>query len=106
MLLDKIASVSRLNPDTADADKESYQAVGNYNAIKINVQPATAELTAISEGKYGQTYRAFVAVSGILIGDRITISGTGGKVFTVKGIDDWMQGLIPHMELVLFEGDN
>jgi len=88
-----------------DSDKESYQAVGNYGAIKINVQPATAELTAVADGVFGQTYQAFVTVSGMRIGDRVTISGSNEK-FIVKGIQDHNWGPIPHLELVLFKGDN
>lgn len=105
MYLDKIASVERLTPTEADADKEQYQAVGNYGAIPINVQPASAELTAISEGSFGKTFRAFTTVSGIKISDRITISGTG-DIFIVQGVQNHQWGPLPHLELVLFEGDN
>lgn len=105
MYLDKIAQVERLIPTSGDSDKEQYQAVGNYGAIEINVQPATAELTAISEGVFGQTFTGFVTVSGIRIGDRITISGSNQR-YIVKGIQDQYYGPIPHLELVLFKGDN
>lgn len=105
MFLDKIASAERLQPNAGDTDKEQYQAVGNLNAFKINIQPATAELTAISNGVYGQTFQAFVSISGLLIGDRITISGTGQQ-YIVRGRQDHWWGPIPHLELVLFEGDN
>jgi glutamate synthase domain-containing protein 3 len=104
MYLDKIASVERLMPTAANNNKENYQAVGNYAAIRINVQPASAELTAVSEGVFGQTFQAFVTVSGIRIGDRITISGSGQKLI-VKGIQDHNWGPIPHLEIVLFKGD-
>ena len=104
MFYDKIASIARLTPETADTDKERYGAVGNYEAIDINIQPATAELTAVSDGVYGQTFRAFVAVSGIMVGDRVTVSGTG-DVFTVKGVDDLFFSPIPHLELVLWKGN-
>lgn len=105
MFLDKIASVDRLTPTSADTDKEQYQAVGNYGSLRINVQPASAELTAVSEGVYGQTFQAFVTVSGVRVGDRITISGSGDK-FIVKGVQNQYYGPIPHLELVLFKGDN
>lgn len=105
MYLDKIVSIQRLTPTGSDSDKENYQQVGNYHNVKMNIQPASAELTAVSDGVYGQTYQAFATVSGIKISDRVTVSGTG-KVFIVKGINDHMWGPIPHLELVLFEGDN
>ena len=105
MFLDKTASVDRLQRTNADSDKEEYQAVGNYGAIKINIQPATAELTAIAGGVYGQTFQAFVSVSGLRIGDRVTISGSSQQ-FIVKGIEDHHYGPLPHLEVVLFKGDN
>lgn len=104
MYLDKIASVDRLMPLAGNIDKEQYQAVGNYGAVPINVQPASAELTAVTDGVFGQTFRAFVTVSGIRVGDRITISGSGQK-FITKGVQDNNWGPIPHLELVLFKGD-
>lgn len=105
MYLDKIVSIQRLSPTSSDSDKESYQQVGNYHNVKMNIQPASAEVTALAEGVFGQTYQAFATVSGIKIGDRVTISGTGQQFF-VKGINNHMWGPIPHLEIVLFEGDN
>lgn len=104
LILDKIASIYRLQPTSGDSDKEDYQLVGNYNRVQINIQPAGPELTALSEGQYGKTYQAFVTVSGIRQGDRVTVSGTS-KNYIVKGIHDQLWGPIPHLELVLFEGD-
>lgn len=105
MYLDKVVSISRLTPTAADSDKENYQAVGNYHAVKMNIQPASAELTAVSEGVYGQTYQAFTTVSGLRIGDRVTVSGTNDQ-FIIKGIQDYNWGPIPHLEVVLFKDDN
>lgn len=105
LYLDKVVSIDRLSPTDADSDKEQYRAVGNYHGVRMNIQPATAELTAVSDGVYGQTYQAFVTVSGIKIGDRVTVSGSGDK-FIVKGISDHNWGPIPHLEIVLFKGDN
>ena len=51
----------------------------------------------------GKTYTGFTPVSGIFIGDRVTVSG--GATFIVKGVKDWIQAPIPHLELLLFEGD-
>lgn len=103
MLFTSQASVQRLSPTAADNDKESYATV--IANIRINIQPATAELTAVSEGVYGQVYTGFVTHSGISIGDRLTISGSNDK-YTVKGVSNWNYGPLPHLELVLFKGDN
>lgn len=104
VILDKTVSIKRLTVIVGDSDKESYANVGNMHAVKINIQPATPELTAVAEGVYGQTFRAFVTVSGIRIGDRVTVSGTNER-FTVKGVHDWYNAVLPHLELVLFKDD-
>jgi len=102
MFLNQKASVARLSPEAANNKNESYFEI--KNSIPINIQPATPELVAVSDGVYGQTYQAFTSVSGIEIGDRITLSGRGDK-FIVKGVRDWFYAPIPHLELILFEGD-
>lgn len=104
MYLDKTASVQRLQALAGNADKEDYQAVGNYGAVRINIQPASAELTAVTDGVYGQTFRAFVSVSGVRVGDRITVSGSNVN-YIVKGVQNNIWGPLPHLELVLFKGD-
>lgn len=104
VILDKTVSIQRLTVTVGDSDKERYQPVGNMHSVRINIQPATPELAAVSEGVYGQTYRAFVSVSGIRIGDRVTVSGTNER-FTVKGISDWYNAILPHLEVVLFKDD-
>lgn len=105
MFLDRIVSISRLTPNSDNPNKEQYQVVGNYYKVGMNIQPATAELTAVSDGVFGQTYQAFVSVSGIRIGDRVTVSGTGDS-YIVKGVGDWYWGPLPHVEITLFKGDS
>lgn len=105
MFLNQNASVARLSQDPTNSNKEAYAELSNLNNIRINIQPASPELTAISQGAFGKTSRAFVSVSGIQIGDRITVSGTS-KQYIVNGVADWMYAPIPHLELVLFEGNN
>lgn len=105
MILDKNASVARLTADSDDSDKEAYVAVDGLGNVKINIQPADAELTAVADGVFGQTFQAFVSVSGIKIGDRITVSGSNIQ-YLVKGVRDWYFAPLPHVELVLFEGDS
>mgnify|MGYP003393089162 CR=1 FL=1 len=105
MFFEKKAAVARLSPTSGDNNKEQYAEITIYRNIDINVQPASAELTAVANGIYGKTYRAFVAVSGIQVGDQITISGTYQKMI-VQGVANWFYNPIPHLELTLFEGDN
>lgn len=105
MFFERNVSVQRLTAGAVDSDKENYAEITAYNNVKINIQPATAALTAVAEGVYGQTYQAFVTISGIRIGDRLTVSGTNDK-FIVKGVNDWNYGPLPHCELILFKGDN
>lgn len=101
----KTTSISRLTVTVGNSDKEQYQTVTGLEAVKMDIQPASAELTAVSNGVYGQTFRAFTSTSNLKIGDRVTVSGNN-KNYIVKGISDWNYGPLPHLELVLFEGDN
>ena len=100
MYFEKSAAVARLSPNADNSSKESYVTL--LPNIRINIQPASASITAVAEGVYGETFKAFVSVSGIQIGDRITVSGVGDK-YIVKGTDDWNYGPLPHTELVLFK---
>lgn len=106
MILDKNAAVYRLTPNANNANLEQYQAVQSLAQIKLNIQSASAELTAVTGGVYGTTFKAFVTVSGIKIGDRITTSGVNSQNYIVKGTTEAFYGPIPHAELVLFLGDN
>ncbi len=104
MYFDKKAAVSRFTPNQGDTDKEQYASVDGLGNIDINVQPASAELIAITDGAVGLTFEAFTSISGIKVGGRITISGSGGK-FIVKGVREWFFAPIPHLEIILFKGD-
>ena len=102
MILPFNTSIARLSPEASDNDKEKYAVINPL--VPMDIQPANAELTVMVEGKYGQTFRAFTTYSGVSIGDRVTVSG--GDVYKVKGIDNWNYGPLPHVELVLFKGDD
>lgn len=104
MILDRVVSIARLTPDNADNDKEAYVSVSGLEGVRMNIQPADAELIALTEGQVGRTYKGFTAISGIHISDKITISGSNTS-YLVKGISDWYFGFIPHLELVLWLGD-
>ena len=101
MILDKTISVERLIKDHDNNDKESYQPNLALQAVRCNIQPASAEQVALVDGVFAQAYFGFLSQSGILTGDKVTISGTG-EVFRVKGIENWaMTDIIPHYEMTL-----
>ena len=103
LILDSIASIQRVTKDTDNTSKEQYQTNLALSAVKCQIQPASPADTAISEGIYGQTYLCFTTESGIMTGDKVTVSGTG-QVFKVRGIEDWGNpDLSPHYELTLVE---
>lgn len=102
MILDRTVNIARLTPDESDTDKEAYVDV--LSGVRMNIQPASAELLALSEGQIGRTFRGFTTISGIYISDRITVSGNNVQ-YIVKGVEDWYFGPIPHLELLLFLGD-
>ena len=101
LILDTIVSVKRLTRDSDNSNKESYQPNLALQCVKCQLQPASAEDTAISGGVFGQTWIGFTTESGVLSGDHLTVSGTG-KAYRVKGIQDWqLPDLSPHIEWTL-----
>lgn len=101
MILDHIVSIKRLQRDLNNSNKEQYVDNLALQDVKCQIQPATAEETAIAEGVFGQTFTLYTTVSGILTGDHVTSAMTG-ETFRVKGVEDWSQiDLIPHYEIVL-----
>lgn len=101
MILDKTVSVKRLTQDSGNSDKESYVSNAALTSVPINIQPASPEYTVLVEGVYAQTYKAFVTHSGILNGDQLT--DNNGRVYMVKGIEDWDFPPLPHYEMTLVE---
>lgn len=104
MILDRVVSIARLTPDNANNDKETYVTVSGLEGVKMNIQPANAELIALTEGQIGRTYKGFTAINGIQISDKVTVSGSNVS-YLVKGVSDWFFGPLPHLELVLWLGD-
>lgn len=101
MLFDHTIAVKRLTADSDNANKESYQINAALQAVRCQIQPASAEDTVVANGVFGQTYICFTTNSGLLPGDHITVSGTGEQ-YRVKGIEDWSQiEGAPHFELTL-----
>lgn len=112
MLLDKRVFVSRLRKNVSDSDKEAYVTHSGFRgpggiataAIKINIQPASAELTVLSEGSIGKTFKGFTLASGVVEGMRLTQSGTLQQ-YKVIGREVFDYGVNIHYELVLTKDD-
>lgn len=109
MLEDKTAFVSKITSDGSGTDKESYLTYSGFwyggvrsAAIRINIQPAGAELTALTEGEIFKTFKAFTSASGLVEGMRVTVSGTN-DVYTVKGRERYDYGVGLHSELILIK---
>ena len=101
LILDVLGYVSRLQRDPSNSHKESFVDNAALQGIKMQVQPASPEQTAMAEGIYGQTYLAFTTQSGILVGDRVTLSDTN-QAYRVRGVEDWsLPDLSPHYEMTL-----
>ena len=108
-VLDKVAFVSRLEHNPSDRDKEGYTTFSGFAgpgsiataAIRLNIQPASAEQTVLYDGIVGKTYRAFTSVSGVVEGMQLTVSGTSDK-YLVRGREVHDNGILPkHYQLVL-----
>jgi len=103
LILDRVCDVYRLQTDSSDSNKESYQSYAPLQDIAINWQPANAEDTILAGGTFGQTYIGFTTASGILEGDKLVMQQTG-EVMMVKGRSNWNSpDLSPHTELLLVE---
>jgi hypothetical protein len=111
MFFDKVAFVSALQKNNPSTDKESFVTYSGFQfggvqsaAVKVNIQPASPELTAISEGEVFKTFKAFTNASGVTDGMLLTLSGTG-TIYRVRGREafDYMAGR--HYELTLIKSD-
>jgi len=100
----KDAMLRRLNPDSADADKEGYVTI--ISNFKISLQPAGPEYQMFYEGGAGKVYTGLTTQSGIRISDMVVLSGTatfsGIKTF-VRGIEEWSGPMGTYYRLVLAE---
>lgn len=109
MYFDKKGSITREQPLEADPDKEEYQSVAGLENIELNIQPANAESTALSEGVFGKTYTAYTTHSGIKDGDRLTVSGTfidgltQNKTLDIRAVGNWNFPPLPHFEITCVE---
>ena len=105
MILEHTISIARLTKDLNNLNKESYQNNDALASVRCQIQPASPEQVALADGIFGQTYACFTTVSGILTGDKVTVSGTN-EVYKVRGIEDWslIEG-IPHFEIVIVKAE-
>ena len=108
-VLDKIVFISRFEKTPSDVDKERYVTHSGFAgpggistaAVRMNIQPASAETTVLVDGVFGKTYNAFTAASGVVEGMKVTVSGTGEEYF-VRGREVHDNGILPqHYQLVL-----
>ncbi len=108
-VMDKTAFVGRLSPDASDSDKETFTTYSGFvaasgvatAAIRINIQPASAETTALVDGVIGKIFTGYTSASGVVEGMQLTMSGTGEQYF-VRGREAHDNGILPrHYELTL-----
>lgn len=111
MFFDKTAFVSALAVGNPVYNKETFMPYSGFlfggvqsAAIKINIQPASPELTAISEGEVFKTFKAFTLASGVTEGMLLTVSGTNA-LYRVRGREAFDYRVGRHYELTLIKSD-
>ena len=101
MILDKKVTVNRLNPSSNVGGQEVYVTHSGFiSGVAMNIQPANAEFTAMSDGQFFKTYKAFTTNSGIVEGFQVVVSGTGEQ-YIVRGRESYNYGSGKHYELAL-----
>ena len=110
-MYDQTVFVETLAKYPGDANKERYTTFsgfagpnGNTAAVKMNIQPASDQMTAMYEGIPGKVYLGFTAASGIVEGMRLTVSGTDDQ-YIVRGRRAYFFGPLQHSEVALFKRD-
>lgn len=111
MLLDKVAHIKTLQVNNPSTDQEVFVTHSGFSfngvtaaAIKVNIQPASPELTAIADGEVFKTYKAFTQASGVVEGMTLTVSGTG-DLYRVRGREAYDYGNGRHYELTLIKSN-
>lgn len=111
MFLDKTAIVSVLVVNNPSTDQETFTTYSGFRlngittaAVKVNVQPASMELTAMADGQMFKTYKAFTTNSGVVEGMLLTVSGTG-EVYRVRGREAYPYRMGQHYELTLIKSN-
>jgi hypothetical protein len=112
MFTDKTCLVEVLTAYSGNIAQEKYTAfsgfVGNFgvptSAIRMNIQPATPQMTLLVEGAIGKTFRGFTTASGLAEGMRVTVSGTNDQ-YIVRGRLNYDYGPVAYNEVILFKHD-
>jgi hypothetical protein len=112
MFADKVVFVEIFAPYASNNNKEAYithsgfgtGVNGNPAAVRMNIQPMSAQMTILVEGVIGKTFTGFTTASGLVEGMRLTVSGTSQQ-FIVQGRQLYDYGPLQHSELVLFKRD-
>lgn len=90
------ATIKRLSPDNADADKEGYTTLGTCLG---DLQPARIEVTHMVEGALFKTYNWWCPLdTNLLEHDRLII---GDATYVVSGVVKWTQGSNPHTKALV-----
>ena len=112
MYFDKIVFVEVLAPYSSNIKQESYIAHSGFagpnaaptSALRMNIQPMSAQMTILVDGVIGKTFTGFTTASGLTEGMRVTISGTQEQ-FIVRGRQNYDYGPLQHSEVTLFKRD-
>ena len=111
MLLDKTAFISNLQVNNPTTDQEVFVTFSGFlfngihsAAIRLNIQPASPELTMFADGETFKTYKAFTTASGVVEGMLVTVSGTN-EVYRVRGREAFPYGAGQHYELTLVKSN-
>jgi hypothetical protein len=99
---DRYVSVEHLVKDSASLKKWGYVADVGLVYIPVNIQPASPDTVNLYGGAMGSMFTMFAGptASGILDGDRLTVSGSGEK-YIVNGRENFDYGPGQHIEFVL-----
>ena len=102
LFTDMYFSVEHLVLDAGNVNQEGYATDLSLINVPGNIQPSTPEMTALYGGAYGKVHTLYTSTSGVLEGDRLTVSGTGQK-FIVKGKQDYEYEPMQYAQYVLEE---
>lgn len=111
MMLDRTFLVEILQKSASNIQKETYVPFYGFrdnngnttNAVRMNMQPASKTLIALSEGVVGKLFTAFTTASGVVETMRLTCSGTNEQ-YIVRGREIFNYGMGQHFELVCARG--
>lgn len=107
MILDKIVLVKALQQSTPSTGKETWVTFSGFlnvgqpsPYVRMNIQPASPQFTALSEGQMFKTFKAFTLASGVTENMLLTVSGTQ-DTYRVRGREVFNYGAGQHFELTL-----